>query len=103
MQVQKGDSILDLGCGCCWTVSYHETALQLRGTTHGIARMLKMRRLPQQRCVAADLQTGKRNFICRICQSRDSGICISACLFTEPQPEPDDTYLFDFALLFSSV
>ena len=68
-----------------------------------MARILEKRRLPQQGCVPADLQTGKRNFICRICQSRDSGICISACLFTEPQPEPDDTYLFDFALLFSSV
>lgn len=28
---------------------------------------------------------------------------ISACLFTEPQPEPDDTYLFDFALLYGSA
>ena len=28
---------------------------------------------------------------------------ISACLFTEPLPEPDDTYLFDFALLYGSA
>lgn len=28
---------------------------------------------------------------------------ISACLFTELQPEPDDTYLFDFALLYGSA
>lgn len=28
---------------------------------------------------------------------------VSACLFTEPVPEPDDTYLFDYALLFGSV
>lgn len=39
-----------------------------------MARILEKRRLPQQGCVPADLQTGKRNFICRICQSRDSGI-----------------------------
>lgn len=28
---------------------------------------------------------------------------LSACLFTEPVPEPDDTYLFDFALLYGSA
>lgn len=28
---------------------------------------------------------------------------ISACLFTEPQPEPDDTYLFDFAVMYGSA
>ena len=28
---------------------------------------------------------------------------ISACLFLEPEPEPDDTYLFDYALLFVSA
>lgn len=28
---------------------------------------------------------------------------ISACLFTEPQLDPDDTYLFDYALLYSST
>lgn len=44
-----------------------------------MARILEKRRLPQQGCVPADLQTGKRNFICRICQSRDSGAgCIEA-------------------------
>lgn len=28
---------------------------------------------------------------------------IAACLFTEPEPEPDDTYLFDYALLYGSI
>lgn len=28
---------------------------------------------------------------------------VSACLFTEPQLDPDDTYLFDYALLYSSA
>ena len=28
---------------------------------------------------------------------------LSACVFTEPEMEPDDTYLLDYALFFSSV
>lgn len=28
---------------------------------------------------------------------------VAACLFTEPKVEPDDTYLFDYALLYGSV
>lgn len=28
---------------------------------------------------------------------------VAACLFTEPVPEPDDTYLFDYALLYGCV
>lgn len=28
---------------------------------------------------------------------------VPACVFTEPIPEPDDTYLFDYALLYGSV
>lgn len=28
---------------------------------------------------------------------------VAACLFAEPVPEPDDTYLFDYALLYGSV
>lgn len=28
---------------------------------------------------------------------------LSACLFLDPKPEPDDTYLFDYALLFGSA
>lgn len=28
---------------------------------------------------------------------------VSACLFTEPEPEPDDTYLFDYALMYGSA
>jgi hypothetical protein len=28
---------------------------------------------------------------------------LAACLFLEPKPEPDDTYLFDYALLYGSV
>ena len=28
---------------------------------------------------------------------------VSACLFTEPELEPDDTYLFDYALLFGTI
>lgn len=28
---------------------------------------------------------------------------LAACLFLDPEPEPDDTYLFDYALLFGSA
>ena len=56
----------------------------------------------------ADYQTFKNYDLAKRCLYLFSGMTfnegkLSACLFTEPVPEPDDTYLFDFALLFGSA